>query len=397
MGDGGDSGLLFCHLSVASWGVCSLSATRNGDSLEGVITIHSKSYLANMRRVPPGPPATAPAAAWAPANPIPYTEEPVEFASGPFVISGSLTVPAGADPHPAIVLLGGSVPTDRDGNAFEGQGVTFYRQIADYLSRRGFVVLRADDRGVGKSTGERNTATLADLADDGVAAVQYLRSRREVRPGQIGLIGQSEGALVAPIVCARTPRASFAVLLAPEAVPGDVAELEYLRRLLARRDLPGRDRYERQLERRARMFPLLLAGERPAEVERQLLEAGGSDEDEVKRDVKRFATGRTAYALRYDPGPVLAQTTVPVLAVYFGHDEVIPSDLNEPPLRQAFARGGNDQLTVKHFADLGHGLEPVPEENKERPGSAWSPSEDVLRFVSHWLAEHTATGTKRAE
>ena len=93
--------------------------------------------------------------------------------------------------------------------------------LADYLTRKGIVVLRVDDRGVGKSTGDRTNATTADFATDAEAGVAYLKTRSEVDPHKIGLIGHSEGGLIAPMVAARNPDVAFIVIVAGPGVPGD--------------------------------------------------------------------------------------------------------------------------------------------------------------------------------
>ena len=132
-----------------------------------------------------------------PQPPFPYTEDDVKFPSFAHnvFLDGTLTIPEGSGPFPGVVLITGSGPQDRDETML---GHKPFRVIADYLARRGVVVLRADDRGTGKSTGNFNGATTRDFADDAAGAVRFLRSREFV--GRIGLIGHSEGGLVAPMV-----------------------------------------------------------------------------------------------------------------------------------------------------------------------------------------------------
>src|SRR3569833_1523299 len=132
-----------------------------------------------------------------PQPPFPYTEQNVKFASlarGIF-LDATLSIPPGPGPFPAVYLITGSGPQDRDETNL---GHKPFRVMADYLARRGVVVLRADDRGTGKSNGDFSSATTRDFADAAAGAVQFLKSREFV--SRIGLIGHSEGGIIAPMV-----------------------------------------------------------------------------------------------------------------------------------------------------------------------------------------------------
>ena len=155
-----------------------------------------------------------------PVKPYPYREEEVTFtnkAAGN-TLAATLTVPPGKGPFPAVLLITGSGPHDRDESLM---GHKPFLVLADYLTRRGIVVLRADKRGLGKSTGDYATATSADFATDAEAGVAYLKTRAEVDPHKIGLIGHSEGGIIAPIVAARNKDVAFIVMMAGSGVPGD--------------------------------------------------------------------------------------------------------------------------------------------------------------------------------
>lgn len=123
----------------------------------------------------------------------PYSEEEVTFANGAVTLSGTLTVPAARQLHPAVILISGSGPQDRDESVPSVPGYLPFRWIADHLGRHGFAVLRYDDRGTAKSTGEHSVATSLDLAGDAEAALGYLVSRRNVDASRIGMLGHSEG------------------------------------------------------------------------------------------------------------------------------------------------------------------------------------------------------------
>jgi dienelactone hydrolase len=155
-----------------------------------------------------------------PTKPYPYREEEVSFenqAAG-ITLAATLTAPSGKGPFPAVVLITGSGPHDRDESIM---GHKPFLVLADYLTRKGIVVLRADKRGCAKSTGNYAAATTVDFAADADAGVAYLKTRAEVDPHGIGLIGHSEGGIVAPMAAAQNPDVAFVVMMAGSGVRGD--------------------------------------------------------------------------------------------------------------------------------------------------------------------------------
>src|SRR5208282_2185391 len=155
-----------------------------------------------------------------PTKPYPYREEEVSFEnSGAGIkLAGTLTIPPGKGPFPAVVLVAGSGAHDRD-EALMGHRP--FLVLSDYLTRRGIAVLRYDKRGVGESGGTYGTATTADFADDAEAGLAYLETRAEVDRRKIGLIGHSEGGMIAPLLAARNSSVAFIVMMAGPGVPGD--------------------------------------------------------------------------------------------------------------------------------------------------------------------------------
>ena len=133
-------------------------------------------------------------------------------------LAATLTLPQGRGPFPGVLLITGSGPQDRDESLL---GHKPFLVLSDYLTRKGIAVLRADDRGTGKSTGNFGTAITADFATDTEAGVGYLKSRPEINHRKIGLIGHSEGGIIAPMVAARNPNVAFIVMMAGSGVPGD--------------------------------------------------------------------------------------------------------------------------------------------------------------------------------
>jgi acetyl esterase/lipase len=163
-----------------------------------------------------------------PHPPYPYRSEEVGYdnASGHAHLAGTLTLPEGNGPYPAVLLITGSGLQDRDETVFGHKPFLLW---ADTLTRRGIAVLRVDDRQMGGSTGEVRAATTADFAGDVAAGVAFLRSRRDIDPHRIGLMGHSEGAIIAPMVAARDRGIAFVVMLAGAGVTGEVLMLEQKR------------------------------------------------------------------------------------------------------------------------------------------------------------------------
>ncbi|MCS7034916.1 MAG: alpha/beta fold hydrolase, partial [Phycisphaerae bacterium] len=167
-----------------------------------------------------------------PIPPFPYQIREVRFenpAAGA-TLAGTLTIPPGPGPHPAVVLISGSGAQNRDGECF---GHRPFAVLADHLSRHGIAVLRHDDRGVGQSTGDRSRATSADFAEDALAAVAFLRLQSEIDPHRVGLVGHSEGGLIAPLAAVKSSEVAFIALLAGPGLRGKEILLEQNRTVLS--------------------------------------------------------------------------------------------------------------------------------------------------------------------
>src|SRR5262245_7486170 len=155
-----------------------------------------------------------------PKKPYPYEEIEVTYQNTKdnIKLAGALTLPRSEGPFPCVLLITGSGPQDRDETIL---GHKPFLVLADHLTRRGIAVLRVDDRGMGGSTGNVEDATSADFANDVLAGVAFLKTRKEINPAQIGLIGHSEGAIIAPLVASQSKDIAFIVMLAGTAFPGD--------------------------------------------------------------------------------------------------------------------------------------------------------------------------------
>ncbi len=294
-----------------------------------------------------------------PKKPYPYTETEVTFDSkaAGVKLAGTLTAPKGDGPFPAVVLITGSGPQDRDETLM---GHKPFLVIADHLTRHGIAVLRFDDRGVGKSTGEHDKATSADFAEDVAGAVAFLKTRKEI--GKIGLMGHSEGGLIAPMVAAKTADVAFIVLLAGPGLSGDEILFSQGKALIKGAGKSDEDaKTARAIQEK--LFALV---KKDATAEEVMTEADALVAALPEKDRKEFREGGGKARIgiltspwyrafiKYDPRPTLRQVKCPVLAVNGELDiQVLPKE-NLAEIEKALKEGKNPDVTIKEFPKLNH-------------------------------------------
>jgi hypothetical protein len=289
-----------------------------------------------------------------PVKPYPYREEEVSYANpvASITLAATLTIPPGKGPFPAVLLILGSGPHDRD-EALMGHRPFWV--LADYLTRHGIAVLRADDRGVGKSGGNFATGTTADFATDAEAGVAYLRERPEVDPHKIGLIGHSEGGIIAPMVAARNPNVAFIVMMAGSGVPGDQI-LVAQTRLIAEAAGQSPVEAEKNANEEREVLALVKNEKDSAALESDLRKrlAGKGPEAQVDAQIKALTSPWFRYFLAYDPAGALRKVQCPVLALNGEKDLQVPPTLNLPVIRQALEEGGNKHFETDELPGLNH-------------------------------------------
>jgi len=342
-----------------------------------------------------------------PKPPFPYEAEDVTFSNqaAGITLAGTLTLPRGEGPFPAVLLISGSGPQDRDETVFSHKP---FLVIADYLTRRGIAVLRVDDRGVGKSSGDFASATSADFAGDVLAGIDYLKSREEINHEQIGLIGHSEGGLIAPMVADRSKDVAFLVLLAGPGLPGEDI-------LLMQSDLISRvmgvdeELIAKTRELSKRIFEIVKeesdstttadevrevlesAWESYSEAERSELEKlEGDPEQAIERNVMMVTSPWFRFFISYDPRPALRQVKVPVLALNGEKDMQVPAKQDLQEIETALHTGGNDDVTVKELPGLNHLFQTAetgaPSEYAKIE-ETFSPI--ALEIIANWILERT--------
>lgn len=302
-----------------------------------------------------------------PKKPYPYAEEEVvvEHPAAGVRLAGTLTLPRGSGPHPAVVFITGSGPQDRD-EAIMGHRP--FLVLADHLTRQGIAVLRCDDRGVGKSTGDFAKATDADFVEDTLAAVAYLRTRKEVDPKRIGLLGHSEGGIVAPRAATKSGDLAFLVLLAGVGVPMEEL-LVRQGRDIARVMGASEDVAATNAALQRALFRVVKEEKDPAVAEAALRKlfreqtAALTDEQrkalglsEAMQDaqIKMVLSPWFREMLAYDPRPALKAVQCPVLALNGEKDLQVAAKENLTAIRAALAAGGNQNVKTVELPGLNH-------------------------------------------
>ena len=266
---------------------------------------------------------------------------------------------------PAALLITGSGPQDRDESVF---GHKPFLVLADYLTRMGIGVLRVDDRGVGGSTGQTRNVTSEDLAGDVEAGVALLKTRPEIDPAKIGLIGHSEGGIIAPMVAARSSEVAYIVLMASPGLPGE----EILIRqgaLVAKAEGRSDEQITVNRDIQKRLFQIIRSEKDPQVAEARirltiregLARLSAADQDAAS-DTAAFVESQVQIAqspwlrffLTYDPRPALRRVKCPVLAINGERDLQVPAEENLAAIEGALRDGHNPRMTVQVLPRLNH-------------------------------------------
>jgi len=331
-----------------------------------------------------------------PKPPFPYRAEEVVYeneAAG-VTLAGTLTLPEGEGPFPAALMITGSGAQDRDETLFQHKP---FWVIADHLTRRGVAVLRVDDRGVGGSTtgDDPESATSEDFVGDVLAGVAFLAKREEIAHDKIGLIGHSEGGVIAPMAAARSKDVAFIVLLAGTGIRGD--ELLMLQNeLISRADGMDEEELQRGLALNRKLFALVLDDTLPSEERKKAmrevvesspdLSEGKVGEQEVQAILEQLATPWIQWFLRHDPGPVLEKVRCPVLALNGTLDLQVPCEVNLSTIEAALERGENPDHEVHAFEALNHLFQHCETGQLKEYGHIEETfSLEVLEVLSTWI------------
>ncbi len=367
----------------------------NDTVLEGTWKQAGRSVSLNLKRLKT---AFALKRPQEPLPPFPYTAEDVTFKNDKFNINlaGTLTIPAGNGPFPAVVLITGSGTQNRDEELL---GHKPFLVIADYLSRNGIAVLRYDDRGAGKSQGNPATATSADLATDAVAAFNFLKTNNKINPKAIGLIGHSEGGLIAPVVFSVEPGVAFIVSLAGPGVTGE----EIIHRQAAdisRASGLDEKQIEESLSINKKLFAVIkkekdnqVAYDKMTALYKNILDETEASDEVKENSLKQIQAQLSPASLtwfRYfivtDPARFWKKVKCPVLALNGSVDLQVSADLNLAAIEKTLKTSGNKNVKCIKAEGLNHlfqhsktGL-PAEYGNIEE---TFSP--EILKIISDWI------------
>jgi len=302
-----------------------------------------------------------------PVKPYPYYQEEVsiENAKDNLTLAGTLTLPQREGKFPAVILITGSGPQNRDE---ELMGHRPFLVLSDYLTRNGIVVLRCDDRGTFGSKGDFAKSTTFDFATDVEAEIRYLMTRKEIDHERIGLIGHSEGGIIAPLVALSNKNVRFIVLMAGTGISGD-------KLLLLQQELIGRasgikeDDLKETADINRGLYDLIIQSNRPDSLNKQLTDyikfrirnaknkdmpKGMTEDDIVKQELAQLSTPWIQCFIRYNPLITLERVKCPVLAINGSKDLQVPSKVNLPAIEKALEKGGNKRVTIKELPGLNH-------------------------------------------
>ncbi|MFL0352627.1 alpha/beta hydrolase family protein [Xanthomarina sp. GH4-25] len=331
-----------------------------------------------------------------PVKPYPYYEEEVRFKNteAKVELAGTLTLPNKNGKFPVVILISGSGPQDRD-ESFMGHKP--FLVLSDYLTKQGIGVLRFDDRGNGESTGDFGNATTEDFSKDVMSAIAYLKTRNDVDKKNIGLIGHSEGGIIAPLVANNSKDIAFIVLLASTGISG--AELSVMQSKTLRQ-FPVKD--EASYEKNTRKaIAIVTSNKSDLEIEKELtthynafirpiLTSLNVPEEKInlfiESQLKTSLQPWSRYFLQYNPADQIEKLQIPVLSLNGSKDSQVNAQINQEGIRKALIKGGNKDYKIVELENLNHFFQ-VCETGKmdeyRKIEQTFSPT--ALKEISNWI------------
>ena len=331
-----------------------------------------------------------------PVKPYPYYEEEVVFKNTEAQISlaGTLTLPNKNEKSPVVILISGSGPQDRD-ESFMGHKP--FLVLSDYLTKQGIGVLRFDDRGHGKSTGDFGKATTEDFSKDVLSAIAYLKTRNDIDINNIGLIGHSEGGIIAPLAANNSKDIAFMVLLASTGISG--AELSVMQSKTLRQ-FPVKDEvaYEKNT-RKAIAIVTSNKSESAIKIEltkhyndflRPILTSLNVPEKNmnlfIANQLKTSLKPWSRYFLQYNPADEIEKLQIPVLSLNGSKDSQVNAKINQEGIRNALIKGGNKDYKIIELENLNHFFQECKTgkmDEYRKIEQTFSPT--ALKEISNWI------------
>lgn len=302
-----------------------------------------------------------------PIKPYSYYSEDITFENKKAGISlaATLTLPKKEGVFPVVILISGSGPQNRDEELL---GHKPFLVLSDFLTKNGIAVLRYDDRGTALSKGDFKTATSLDFATDVEAGIDYLKTRKEINKKKIGLIGHSEGGIIAPMVASKSKDVAFIILLAGTGIQGDQLLL-LQQKLIGKVSGVSDEDLQKSESTNRKAFDIVNKSNSLEQLNTDLTNyikqtlkdkpnaekpEGMSDDDFVKLQVNQIANPWMQYFIKYNPAPTLEKIKCPVLALNGEKDLQVPPKENLEAIKKALTTGGNKKVTTKELPNLNH-------------------------------------------
>jgi dipeptidyl aminopeptidase/acylaminoacyl peptidase len=333
-----------------------------------------------------------------PLPPFQYTSEDVVFTNEKFNIklAGTLTLPSGPGPFKAVIMISGSGAQNRNE---ELMGHKPFLVISDFLTRNGIAVLRYDDRGVGGSEGKYSQATSADLATDAEAAFNFLKNNPKINPKQIGLMGHSEGGLIAPIIASTNHNIGFIVSLAGPGVSGEeiiIRQSQDISRLSGLNESTIKETTETNYK----LYSILKKEKDNQKAEVKILDCYkeiltkkklSPEYAQKAADQLKITFGANSYTwFRYfimtNPAKFWKKVECPVLALNGDKDIQVAADENIPAIDKALKSGNNKSSMTAVIPGLNHLFQHCKTGLPAEYGTIEETiSPDVLEIISNWI------------
>ncbi len=331
-----------------------------------------------------------------PKKPYPYYEEDVVFKNtdAQIKLAGTLTLPNKNEKFPVVILISGSGPQDRD-ESFMGHKP--FLVLSDHLTKQGIGVLRFDDRGHGKSAGDFGNATTEDFAKDVLSAITYLKTRNDVDVKHIGLIGHSEGGIIAPLAANNSKDVSFMVLLASTGISG--AELSVMQSKTLRQ-FPVKDEvtYEKNTRK---AISIVTSNKSETEIKKELTthyndflrpiltslnvpekNINAFIESQLKTSLKPWSR----YFLQYNPADEIEKLQIPVLSLNGSKDTQVNAKINQEGIQKALIKGNNQDYKIVELENLNHFFQECETgkmDEYRKIEQTFSPT--ALKEISNWI------------
>ena len=336
-----------------------------------------------------------------------FKEEEIKFGNGDITFAGTLTLPLREGRHPAAVLITGSGPQNRDENIL---GFKIFKIIAEHLSTNGIAVLRYDDRGVGESNGKSvDESTSEEFAGDVSAAMDFLKNRSDINGEQIGLIGHSEGGIVAPLTASKRKDVAFIVSIAGTGVNGAEIILEQTK-LISFANGEDSARVKKDNEDTRVALYMIVNGASEEELKSLIRKSVDEQFENLVETEKSKITDKTEwvnektdnalkaltstwmkYFLKHEPAETWRKISCPVLALFGGLDLQVSVLQNEGPVKQALTEAGNKNFEMKVFQKANHLFQEAKTGSTSEYATLKKEFVDgFLDYILNWISKRVA-------